>query len=84
MYNQKCARETFSSLGQNDEPHELFGADVGEAMVSHIHPEVNHEVQDSLAPQNFVADVRAQHDGRLVLKNVGGKAGPDSQPGGET
>lgn len=27
-----------------------------------------------------MADVSAQHDGGLILENVGGKAGPDSQP----
>lgn len=84
MYNYKCVRQTCFLLGQDDESDELFGTDVGEAMVSDLLPEVDHEVKNSLTSQDFMADVRAQHYGRLILENVGGKAWPDSQPEGLT
>lgn len=50
------------------------------ARLSELLHHVIHEVQNSLTAQDFVADVSAQHDGGLILENVGGKAGPDSQP----
>lgn len=74
------ARGTCVLLGQDNQADELLGADVPEAAVSHLLRQAHHEVENRLAAQHFVADVRAQHDGRLILQNVGGKAGPDSQP----
>lgn len=56
-----------SLLGQDNQANELLGADVPEAAVSHLLRHVVHEVENCLAAQHFVADVRAQHDGGLVL-----------------
>ncbi len=54
-------------LGEDHESDELLHADLREALTSTLVPQVAHEVQDRLAPQNPVAHVSAQHDGRLVL-----------------
>lgn len=80
VYNHKCVGVTFFLLGEDDVSDELLGTDVIEAIHPHLVPEVDHEVKNSLTSQDFVADVSAHHDGRLVLENVCGEAGPDGYP----
>ncbi len=50
-------------LGEDDESNQLLGADVREALTSTLLPQVAHEVEHGLTPQNLVAHVCTQHDG---------------------
>lgn len=67
-------------LGQDDDADKLLGTDVCKAMFWALLPEAVHELKNRLTSQDFVADVRTQHYGRLILENVSGKPWPDSQP----
>lgn len=67
-------------LGEDYESNKLLRADLREALISTLLPQVDHEVEDSLTTQHLVAHVSTQHDGRLVLQDGGGVAWPDGQP----
>ena len=55
--------EIWILLGEDDESNKLLGADVIEALMSTLLPQVVHKVKDSLAPQHLVAHVGTQHNG---------------------
>lgn len=64
-------------LGEDYESNELFSADLKEALISTLLPQVAHKVKDCLTAQHPVANVNTQHDGRLVVQDAGGVARPD-------
>lgn len=71
-------------LGEDYEADELLGTDLGEMLTATLLPQGDHEVQDRFTSQDFVADVGAHHDRRLVSQDGCSVTGPDGQPSGET
>lgn len=57
------ASKTCFLLGQDDEPDELLGTDVYEAMLLDLLLEATHQLENRLTSQDFMADVRTQHYG---------------------
>lgn len=68
---------------KDNQANQFFSASFPEPLFFHLFVEGVHKIQNSLAPQHFVAHVCAQHDVGFVLQNGGCKAGPDHQPARE-
>ena len=54
--------ETRSLLGEDYESNKLLSADLREALISTLLPQVDHEVKDCLTTKHFVAHVSTHHN----------------------